>query len=179
MRWGQIVFRDLRGEVLQGKGVQNAERVTIRLPSTKNDLGNPTRSVRRTNEPICCVQALVNLYLSHHRRAEGDRLLAPDAPVFVGGLDGNPLSRDDVNHVIELSAKELYGTEQAKLFRSHSLRHGGASAYAAAGVPLHVIKEFGRWKSDAYMVYVTLSVDVLDAHIRKAQAQALVLEERK
>jgi integrase len=99
--------------------------------------------------------------------------------VFVGGLDGNPLSRDDVNHVIELSAKELYGTERAKLFRSHSLRHGGASAYAAAGVPLHVIKEFGRWKSDAYMVYVTLSVDVLDAHIRKAQAQARVLEERK
>ena len=47
------------------------------------------------------------------------------------------------------------------------------------GVPLHVIKEFGRWKSEAYMVYITLSVDVLDSHVRKAQAQALVLEERK
>ena len=46
-------------------------------------------------------------------------------------------------------------------------------------MPLHVIKEFGRWKSEAYMIYITLSVDVLDSHIRKAQAQALVLEERK
>ena len=135
--------------------------------------------MRRTNEPICCVQALINLYLSLHGRQGGERLLAPDAPVSVGGLDGSPLSRADVNHVIEMSAKELYGADKAKLFRSHSLRHGGASAYAAAGVPLHVIKEFGRWKSDAFMIYVTLSVDVLDAHIRKAQAQALVLEERK
>ena len=44
---------------------------------------------------------------------------------------------------------------------------------------MHVIKEFGRWKSEAYMIYITLSVDVLDLHVRKAQAQALVLEERK
>jgi hypothetical protein len=41
--------------------------------------------------------------------------------------------------VLELSAKELYGVNNSKLFQRHSLRHGGASAYAAAGVPLHVI----------------------------------------
>ena len=156
-----------------------AERITLRLPSTKNDLGQPTRSVRRTNEPICCVQSLISLYSSLQKRADGEKLLAPDAPVFVGGVDGSPLRREDVNLVLELSAKELYGADNSKLFRSHSLRHGGASAYAAAGVPLHVIKEFGRWKSEAYMIYITLSVDVLDSHIRKAQAQALVLEERK
>ena len=65
--------------------------------------------------------------------------MAPDAPVFVGGVDGSPLRREDVNLrlVLELSAKELYGVDNSKLFRSHSLRHGGASAYAAApGVPL-------------------------------------------
>ena len=179
MRWGQIVFRNERGDEVRGTEVGMAERITLRLPSTKNDLGHPTRSVRRTNEPVCCVQSLINLYSSLQRRADGEKLLAPDAPVFVGGVDGSPLRREDVNLVLELSAKELYGADNSKLFRSHSLRHGGASAYAAAGVPLHVIKEFGRWKSEAYMIYITLSVDVLDSHIRKAQAQALVLEERK
>jgi integrase len=119
------------------------------------------------------------LYTSLYKREDRDKLLAPDAPVFIRGVDGVPLRREDVNLVLELSAKELYGADNSKLFRSHSLRHGGASAYAAAGVPLHVIKEFGRWKSEAYMVYITLSVDVLDLHVRKAQAQALVLEERK
>jgi hypothetical protein len=167
-----------RDEV-RGPDVAMAEQLTIRLPSTKSDLGQPTRSVRRTNEPICCVQARAHLYTSLYKRADGDKLLAPDAPVFIRGVDGVPLRREDVNLVLELSAKELYGADNSKLFRSHSLRHGGASAYAAAGVPLHVIKEFGRWKSEAYMVYITLSVDVLDSHVRKAQAQALVLEERK
>jgi hypothetical protein len=58
-------------------------------------------------------------------RADGEKLLAPDAPVFVGEVDGSPLRREDVNLVLELSAKELYGVNNSKLFRSHSLRHGG------------------------------------------------------
>ena len=56
---------------------------------------------------------------------------------------------------------------------------GGARAYAAAGVPLHVIKELGRWQSEAFMVYITLTVDVLDKHMGQVHAQALLLEERK
>ena len=98
-----------------------AERLTIRLPSTKNDLGQPTRSVRRTNEPICCVQALAHLYTSLYKREDRDKLLAPDAPVFIRGVDGVPLRREDVNLVLELSAKELYGADNSKLLRSHSI----------------------------------------------------------
>ena len=77
MRWGQVVFRNERGDEVRGSEVARAERLTIRLPSTKNDLGHPTRSVRRTNEPICCVQALAHLYTSPHKRADGERL--PDS----------------------------------------------------------------------------------------------------
>jgi integrase len=94
-------------------------------------------------------------------------------------LAGTPLHRDDINRLIGNTAQQLYGGERAKAFRSHSLRHGGASAYAAAGVPLHVIKEFGRWQSEAFMVYITLTIDVLDKHMGQVHAQALLLEERK
>ena len=90
-------------------------------------------------------------------------------------LDGTPLHREDINGLIGDTARQMYGDDRAKSFRSHSLRHGGASAYAAAGVPLYVIKEFGRWQSEAFMIYVTLTVDVLDKHMGQVHAQALLL----
>jgi len=37
---------------------------------------------------------------------------------------------------------------------SHSLRVGGASALAAAGLPEYLIKEMGSWRSNAYLIYL-------------------------
>ena len=37
---------------------------------------------------------------------------------------------------------------------THSLRGGGALALSLAGMPLDVIKKFGRWESDAVHLYV-------------------------
>ena len=45
----------------------------------------------------------------------------------------------------------------AALFSSHSLRIGGASALAAAGVPDYVIQLQGRWKSLAFLEYIRLA----------------------
>jgi hypothetical protein len=36
----------------------------------------------------------------------------------------------------------------------HSLRSGGATALAQAGVPMHVIQAIGRWSSDAFQSYI-------------------------
>lgn len=53
----------------------------------------------------------------------------------------------------------------ANLFRfdpsrvsSHSLRVGGASALAAAGVPEYVIKEMGGWRSLAFLAYLRATI---------------------
>ena len=43
---------------------------------------------------------------------------------------------------------------------AHSLRRGGATAAAEAGVPLATIQEHGRWRSDAVLVYIRKSVRV-------------------
>jgi hypothetical protein len=156
-----------------------AERVTLRVPSTKNGLQEVTRSIKRSKSVLCRVSALINLHSALQARGDWERTLHPEAPVFVVDIHSTPLRREDVNLGIEASAVSIYGEEKAKAFRSHSLRHGGASAYAAAGVPLHVIKEFGRWKSEAFMVYITLAVEVLDEHLGKVHAGALLLEERR
>ena len=42
-------------------------------------------------------------------------------------------------------------------FGAHSLRIGGATAAAAAGVPPSVIRVMGRWNSDIFEVYTRLT----------------------
>ena len=44
------------------------------------------------------------------------------------------------------------------LFGSHSGRSGGATAAAAAGVELRLIKKHGNWRSDAVFAYIRDSV---------------------
>ena len=98
--------------------------------------------------------------------------LATEAKVAVGAHPSLPDLMGFGRRTMHITAQEMY---DLVLYQA-----GAVAAFArAAGVPLHVIKELGRWKSEAYMIYITLSVDVLDSHVRKAQAQALVLEERK
>ena len=42
-------------------------------------------------------------------------------------------------------------------FGAHSLRIGGATAAAAAGVPPSVIRVMGRWNSDIFEIYTRLT----------------------
>ena len=42
-------------------------------------------------------------------------------------------------------------------FSTHSLRIGGASALAAAGVPDYIIQLMGRWKSICFLMYIRLA----------------------
>ena len=45
---------------------------------------------------------------------------------------------------------------------SHSLRIGGASALAAAGVPDYIILDMGRWKSLAFLAYVRRNTQMFE-----------------
>lgn len=43
-----------------------------------------------------------------------------------------------------------------RLFSSHSMRRGGASAAFQAGVPLNIIQTQGDWAGDSYLRYIAL-----------------------
>lgn len=47
-------------------------------------------------------------------------------------------------------------------FSSHSLRYGGASTLAAAGLPDSWIQVYGRWKSLTFLQYIKLSHNIFD-----------------
>jgi hypothetical protein len=47
----------------------------------------------------------------------------------------------------------------------HSLRAGGATALAEAGIPPHMIQAIGRWSSEAFQIYIRQHPVVLAAHL--------------
>ena len=49
---------------------------------------------------------------------------------------------------------------EAKRFTPHSLRYGGASTLAAANIPQYKIQMAGRWKSDAFLIYIKESFQI-------------------
>jgi hypothetical protein len=55
----------------------------------------------------------------------------------------------------------LYNLDPTRI-SSHSLRIGGASALAAAGVPDYLIMDMGRWRSLTFLTYVRRSTQMFD-----------------
>jgi hypothetical protein len=66
------------------------------------------------------------------------------------------LHRTHLSKAMRFTAINLFSFSilEAKRFTPHSLRYGGASALAAANLPDYSIKLAGRWKSDAFLIYV-------------------------
>ncbi|EGZ10532.1 hypothetical protein PHYSODRAFT_453866, partial [Phytophthora sojae] len=56
-----------------------------------------------------------------------------------------------------IKAAAVAADEPPQHFGTHSLRSGGASALFAAGVDSIAVKQFGRWRSDAFERYIRLN----------------------
>ena len=87
----------------------------------------------------------------------------PDPERFVFTLEEDSskvLSRVDVSKSLQ-NLLESLGVPSF-LAGSHSLRRGGASVMAYAGVPDPEIKRWGRGTSDAYKLYIHIAVDTME-----------------
>jgi len=71
----------------------------------------------------------------------------------------------------------VYGLDPTRV-SSHSLRIGGASALAAAGVPDYVIRDMGRWRSLAFLTYIRKSSEMFEV-ARNALARGDLLNAGK
>ena len=71
--------------------------------------------------------------------------------------NGGPILASQVRVLLEV-AGEREGMP-ADRFGSHSLRIGGASALLHGGVPIEIIKRWGRWVSDSFQRYLWESSD--------------------
>ena len=74
---------------------------------------------------------------------------------FLSFCNQRVLSYRVLSQAIKLVAREM-GVD-ARRYRTHSLRIGGASMLAVAGVPDYVIQKQGRWKLLAFLEYICLT----------------------
>ena len=150
--WEDVYFKDSERMELQDSAitVESTAAITFSLLSTKNSFGRCTRTLHcNRNNPACPVALLVHLYQLHikHTGTPPD----PKSPVF-SYLDGRVMTRARMSLLLRQYIKACDLDE--RLFASHSLRRGGCVVYHANSIPLEVIKRFGRWNSDAVLLYI-------------------------
>ncbi|KAF5379032.1 hypothetical protein D9615_006011 [Tricholomella constricta] len=121
--------------------------VRLDLPASKTDPFRKGVSILIAKAPpgstTCAVTAL------HHLFSTNPQLL--DAPLF-SNPDGSPLTRATFISTLKLRLTSL-GID-ASQYSGHSFRRGAASAAAAVGYADHEIQLLGRWRSDAYKLYI-------------------------
>ena len=118
----------------------------LSIPASKTDpfrKGVTITIAAAPGQPSCPVTAM-QLLLSN-------TVGSPDSPLFEVA-PGIPLQRDQFISCIR-SALHQAGFD-SRLYAGHSFRRGGATSAANAGFSDHEIQLLGRWRSDAYKLYI-------------------------
>ena len=139
----------------------------LSIPSSKTDPSRKGVSLyvsAASQAPTCPVTRVKALYLADPR--------TPESPLFVGH-DGTPLLRHELlQRLREDLARLGFHPEQ---FAGHNFRRGGASSAAAAVFSDFELQQLGRWRSDAYKLYIDPNrhrLPSLSAHLHWAVPNA-------
>ena len=140
---------ELRVPPGKGRAVFESAAVPTALPATANwedRLLDPAFIMRNYLTMFCLTSAPPNTFLF---------------PAVANGLANRKLAASDDGFLrwirLKLTAAG-YGSHVITRTTLHSLRAGGATQAFIDGVPIHVIKRQGRWKSDAVFIYIRLSM---------------------
>ena len=149
LRVGEMVHSSHGNHCLQHKdtGFSRGGVYRFTLNSFKHSLAPKTLLLSRAdNWDLCPIRVLAEYYLVRP---------SIDGPLFVF-QDGRVATRAFVaKHLKDLVTR--LGMDP-KLYNTHSLRVGRASDLALAGASPSVIKDTGRWNSDAYLNYVRFNL---------------------
>ena len=142
----------------------NPKVVSVRIKQSKTDpfrLG-VTIFLGRTGTHLCPVAALLS-YMA---------LRGPGVGPLFRFEDGRPLTRPRLVSALRIALANV-GLNPGD-YSGHSFRIGAATTAAACGVPVDTIKTLGRWKSQAYQLYVRLPKSQLAALSRTLAAASSV-----
>ena len=122
------------------------DHISVSLHQSKTDpfRHGCTVKIFKTNSSTCPHHAI-----DRYRKVSGD--VTPSAPLYQAGRF-HPLSRAAVTNTLRQLLKQA-GIDHPH-YSSHSFRIGAATTAAAAGLPAWLIKNLGRWTSNAYLTYI-------------------------
>jgi hypothetical protein len=131
--------------------------VTFTVPSAKNDKFGTghrfTYETLRTDDTVSAFDIARDMFkFAKRARPRG-------ADPFLS-IDGRTQIKYDKFSATLKRMVTIQGFDPEK-FSTHSLRIGGATALAAAGVPDSTIQTLGRWKSLAFLEYIRTSIATL------------------
>jgi hypothetical protein len=156
---GHVVFRDRKKRLLaQTCDVALAEYVTVTFVDQKNGIKMDLRTQRRTIDPVMCPVKRLHSLVSRILRTVPN--YTPNTTINTIHIAGATLRITSNFLLIQIRAAcKLCGGHQAFGFHpddigTHSLRSGGAMALFLNDHPVHKIMIFGRWSSDAFLVYI-------------------------
>ena len=126
--------------------------LSIHLKSSKTDhFGEfSTLLIGSTGSSTCPVKAMHKFLVSRQLYSHG--------PLFTFS-SGDFLTQSAISTTTK-SLLSAAGIDPGA-YSSHSYRIGAATAAAEAGLPDHLIKTLGRWRSTAYQSYIRTSPEVL------------------
>ena len=147
-----LVFKDVTVD-----SHENPKLIKVRLKASKTD---PFRAgvnvfVGATGNDLCPVAAVLTFLT---RRGAGP------GPMFKFH-DGSPLTRCRLVTEVQ-RALETAGVDY-KRYTGHSFRSGAATTAARRGIEETTIKMLGRWKSNAYQLYIQTPRNQLAAFTRR------------
>ena len=156
MRFGEVSVKSraafnpakniCRKDVLFGKDQLNQDFARLDLPSAKTAAPGEIQRVHVLRHNTCCpIDALVHL----------SRLVpaGPSDPLF-SWKDKNGQVRPMVRSKALQRINSIFSERGWGTSFGHSFRIGGASHYLAQGVNPDIVKIGGRWKSNAYELYI-------------------------
>ena len=129
-----------------------ATSILLSLPASKTDPFRKGVTILIAAAPgiiTCPVAALRQIF-------HGDPG-TPSCPLFSGLEAGSALSRD--LFIAKLKSLLLSLGYDSSKYSGHSFRRGAATSAAVAGYADHEIQQLGRWRSDAYKLYVDIPRD--------------------
>jgi len=135
------------------------EALEVVVKQSKTDqTGKGARAIIGPGSQNLCPLKLLRKFLRYRRYAAGS-----DALFRL--QDGSLLTRAKLHARLQQSLEAL-GLPASK-FGTHSLRIGSATAAAAIGVPMDIIKSMGRWSSECYRRYIRAPHNALFGLTRK------------
>ena len=148
-----------RKDIRLGVDQSGREYIRLRLRSSKTSQFDSTKVyISETHKPTCPVAALRE-YLRSNSGSRG-------RPLF--NCAGVSLTSSRFNRLFKEAA--LLAGFNPHHYASHSLRSGAATSTASAGVPYHLVKDLGRWKSSCFLRYLVTN----KASLLRAQAKTFV-----
>jgi hypothetical protein len=144
------------GRLRRGDVQVAADCVNITITHSKTSSVSTVVSVAARSDSLCPLRALVD-YLAFFPLL---RLPQHDgSPLFLSRLRSNrpvieAMTEADFIASLRVLVRVALPGHDVKQYAGHSLRRGGTTALALAGVPAAHIQRHGRWTSDAYKAYI-------------------------